>query len=296
MKRHLLQLGLIGLAAFGTSTAFAAVESESNNTSGTANNLVVPFTTNDTGITVTGKLREGNNTPNPRDQDFFKFTNLHQFTSIRVKITPSGIDGGTGGFAYEILNASQTVLFSDNFSSNFRENTITSTAAGATFFVRVFDAGQLNSNSGEANYSVEVVGEGGVNPAVAAAAKQAEVFAKQAEITAKEGEIDDKQDDIATWQGWITSLNAQIAAANKNLLKQKTLLKRAKLKALRAKIQKLITKYSKQLPPLKSGLGLRNSQLVQINLDLTTLQDELTALQDQLVTLQAELAALQALL
>jgi hypothetical protein len=295
MKRHLPQLGLIGLAAFGTSIAFAAVESESNNTSGTANNLVVPFTTNDTGIIVTGKLREGNNTPNPRDQDFFKFTNLFQFTSIRVKITPSGIDGSQH-LSFQILNNAQSVLFSDSFSSNSRENTITSTAPGAVFFVRIFDPGDLSSASGEASYSVEVVGVGGVNPAVAFAAKQAEVFAKQAEITAKEGEIDDKQDDIATWQGWITSLNAQIAASNKNLLKQKTLLKRAKLKALKAKIQKLIAKYSKQLPPLKSGLGLRNSQLVQINLDLTTLQDELTALQDQLATLQAELAALQALI
>jgi hypothetical protein len=58
-------------------------------------------------------------------------------------------------------------------TNNTVERSIDPTADGATFFVKVFDDGNLNSNSSQASYSVQVLGVGGVDPVVVTAEKAA---------------------------------------------------------------------------------------------------------------------------
>ena len=142
-----------------TSPPTETTEVESNNDSSNADVLNVPFTPNNTGATVTGKLRENNQTPNPRDVDWFKFTNPHKFSAMKVILIPDGIDSNQH-ISWQILDEQLNVL-SDADMNNTSELTIDPTADGATFFVEVFDDGNLDSNSGQASYSVQVLGVGG---------------------------------------------------------------------------------------------------------------------------------------
>lgn len=164
-----------------TSPPTETTEVESNDDSTKANVLIVPFTPNNTGATVSGKLRDNNQTPTPRDVDWFKFTNPHKFSSMKVKIIPDGIDSNQH-ISWQILDEKLNVLF-EGEANNTVERSIDPTAAGATFFVKVFDDGNLDSNSSQASYSVQVIGVGGVDPVVVAAEKLA--AEKAAELAKK---------------------------------------------------------------------------------------------------------------
>ena len=159
---------IIGLAAIGSTRVFA--ETEPNDSPETANPLIVPFTTNGTGVTVSGKLRAGNTTPIQPDRDVFVFTNLHQFTSFQVKIQFTGIDGAEAA-AWAISDARFTSLKGGTSNSTVNE-TVPAPTAGSAMFVAVsdFPLSRLTSASGEGNYTIEIIGVSGVDPIVEAVA------------------------------------------------------------------------------------------------------------------------------
>jgi hypothetical protein len=163
---------IIGFAAIGSNRLFA--ETEPNNSPETANPLVVPFTTNGTGVKVSGKLREGNTTPLPPDRDVFVFTNLHKFTSFQVKIQFTGIDGAESA-VWAISDA--TTSLKGGASNSSVDETVPAPPAGVPLFVGIVDLNGLTSASGEGNYTIEIIGVAGVDPieeAVAAAKAEGE--------------------------------------------------------------------------------------------------------------------------
>ncbi|MEY3897677.1 MAG: hypothetical protein RLZZ214_3198 [Verrucomicrobiota bacterium] len=170
----LVAAALIGLATIGSNRVFA--ETEPNNSPETANPLIVPLTTNGTGVTVSGKLRAGNTTPIPPDRDVFVFTNLHKFTSFQVKIQFTGIDGAETA-SWAISDA--TTSLKGGLSNSTVNEVVPAPAAGVPLFVAAIDYPGLTSASGEGDYTIEIIGIAGVDPiaeavAVAVAAANAE--------------------------------------------------------------------------------------------------------------------------
>ena len=160
---------LFSLATLGAS--HVAAEVESNDTSGQANAVAIPV--GGTGST-TGKLRAFDTTPNPRDQDWFSITNSNAFTSIDIEVIPNGIHANEH-LTFEVLTTMLTPIFQFSpfeVSGSSVTKTITSPNPGTTFFIRVYDDGNLSTLSGDCNYTVEVTGAGGGNSGLAA--KQAE--------------------------------------------------------------------------------------------------------------------------
>lgn len=176
---------IIGLATIGSNRVFA--ETEPNDSPETANPLVVPFTTNGTGVTVSGKLRAGNTTAILPDRDVFVFTNLHQFTSFQVKIQFTGIDG-TEAAAWAISDATFTSLKAGTSNSTVNE-TVPAPTAGSAMFVAVLDSplSRLTSASGEGNYTIEIIGVSGVDPIVDAVAAAKAEGVKAVEAAKAEG-------------------------------------------------------------------------------------------------------------
>lgn len=160
---------IFSLATLGGN--LVAAEVESNDTSGQANAVAIPV--GSVGST-TGKLRAFDATPTPRDQDWFSITNSNAFTSIDIEVIPNGIHANEH-LTFEVLTTMLTPIFQFSpfeVSGSAVTKTITSPNPGTTFFIRVYDDGNLTTLSGECNYTVEVTGTGGGNSALAA--KQAE--------------------------------------------------------------------------------------------------------------------------
>lgn len=137
------------------------LEKEDNGSSAKANELFVPFTPNNTGATVLGKLRENNQTSNPRDEDWFKFTNTQKFSAFKINIFTDSIDPNDL-ITYQILDGNLKVLFSKDTNNSQESEEIKAPAEGAVFFVRIVDK-TLTSNSAQGSYAVEVTGVGGMD-------------------------------------------------------------------------------------------------------------------------------------
>ena len=114
---------VVGMATLGLGRAIAQTEAEPNNTSLTADAATLPL--GNIRISISGVLRANNQTPSPRDQDWLKITSSSVFSSIKITITPSGIDGNER-ITYKVMDGGLDELVTGTVSGNPMEETIPS--------------------------------------------------------------------------------------------------------------------------------------------------------------------------
>lgn len=272
----LVLAAILGLATFGSNRGFA--ETEPNNSPETANPLVVPFTPNETGVMVTGKLREGNTTPIPPDSDVFVFTNLHQFTSFRIKIQFNGIDGAESA-VWAISDA--TTSLEGGASNSSVDKTVPAPPAGVPLFVAVADLNGLTSASGEGNYTIEIIGLSGVDPiaeavaAAVAAAKAEAAVALEAAIAAGIKAVEDAKAEGAK------ALAEAIAAGDAKAIA-----------AAQAAVEKALARVAKEAEIVRLTAVVSKSKKAYAKAKTTSNKRKLKNATVRLNTAKAQLAAL----